>query len=498
MKNLYQKPIFIFLLPLVFYLIKIEEFLGFFSLAKLSISIVYFIGSYIFIFLISNKFFNDKKAFYILFFLSAILFIYFGYFQEVVFANIFLKRFIFLVPFFMLIIILTYLVIKNKTKIQQELIFYFNVLCVGIILLQSILIISKSQKIQNNYFPELNLNQEQSATRPNIYFFLLDEYAGKTTLEKFYKYDNSNFYNELRKRKFYVAEKFSANYDKTPLCMASLFNMNYIKKETIYPFTTYNNYLKYFKAIKANPLFNFLQNQQIEIFNNSLFEINNTQKIFQFNNFPQVENLIHKDIFHIKLWKSFAYIFIGGEFNVPYFFEKWVMKNHRNNINIFKESIKSSKSKTDRQKFVYSHLMLPHAPYYCDSNGKVFSRKELGLKNKEAYIPYLVYTNKEILKLSDEIIKNDTNAILIFMSDHGDRYALKPFKNLSYESHAFDNFFAIKTLKSDSTYFKNVKSNVNVFRILLNIYFSQNLNMINDSVFNFDERKNTATVIEIK
>ncbi len=495
MKNFYQKPIFIFLLPLVFYLIKIEEFLGFFSLAKLSISIVYFIGAYFFIFLISNKLFNNKKAFYIIFFLSALFFIYFGYFQEVVFANIFLKRFIFLVPFFVLIIILIYFVIKNELKIQQELIFYFNILCVGIILLQSILIISKSQKIENNYFPEINLNQVQSTSRPNIYFFLLDEYAGKTTLEKFYKYDNSNFYNELRKRKFYVAEKFSANYDKTPLCMASLFNMNYIKKETIYPFTTYNNYLKYFKAIKANPLFNFFQKHQIEIFNNSLFEINNTKKIFQFNNFPQVENLIHKDIFHIKLWKSFAYIFVGGEFNVPYFFEKWIMKNHRNNKNIFKESIKISKHKTAKQKFVYSHVMLPHAPYYCDSNGKVFSKKELGLKNKDAYIPYLIYTNKEILKLSDEIMKNDTNAILIYISDHGDRYAKSNSLKNEYNSHAFDNFFAIKTTSKN---FENIKSNVNVFRVLLNTYFNQNLKMLNDTAFNFDERKNTTTVIEIK
>ncbi|MBP6455709.1 MAG: sulfatase-like hydrolase/transferase [Chitinophagaceae bacterium] len=357
------------------------------------------------------------------------------------------------------------------------------------------MIISKSQKIENNYFPEINLNQVQSTSRPNIYFFLLDEYAGKTTLEKFYKYDNSNFYNELRKRKFYVAEKFSANYDKTPLCMASLFNMNYIKKETIYPFTTYNNYLKYFKAIKANPLFNFFQKHQIEIFNNSLFEINNTKKIFQFNNFPQVENLIHKDIFHIKLWKSFAYIFVGGEFNVPYFFEKWIMKNHRNNKNIFKESIKISKHKTAKQKFVYSHVMLPHAPYYCDSNGKVFSKKELGLKNKDAYIPYLIYTNKEILKLSDEIMKNDTNAILIYISDHGDRYAKSNSLKNEYNSHAFDNFFAIKTTSKN---FENIKSNVNVFRVLLNTYFNQNLKMLNDTAFNFDERKNTTTVIEIK
>ncbi len=495
MKKLYNNPYFIFLLPIVFFAIKIEVFIGLFSFSQIAPSIVYFLSIYFITYLCFKILFKRVQSFNILFFISALFFLYFGYFQDVVLAKFLFKRIIYLIPILFCIILLLYKSIRNKLNIQKEIYFYFNILCVIIFSLQIVLIAKKAQQNNIASFSKIVFKNRKHKITPNIYFVLLDEYGGKNALKTNYNFDNSVFYNELKKRKFFVAEKMNANYDKTPLCMASMFNLGYINKATLYSFNSYNNYLIYFKTLYENSLFRFLKQQQIDIYNLSFIDIKNTKNIFQYGNFQQVKYLIYKDILIVRYWNNLVNLFVKQQKYKSFFVETKIENHNKANIKIFEKTVEISKLKSKNSKFVYSHVMLPHAPFYCDSNGKEYNVNNVKVINKEHYIPYLKYANKQILKLADTILNNDSNPVLIFMSDHGDRYLYTRDKPKNYNSIAFDNFFAIK---SSNKNFDKIKSNVNVFRILLNTYFNQHLEMINDSSFNYDENTNKSSIFEIK
>jgi hypothetical protein len=72
------------------------------------------------------------------------------------------------------------------------------------------------------------LAPEQAAMLPNIFYIVLDEYAGPDILEEIYQYDNTEFINYLARTGFYVADKSMSNYSQTCLSLASSLNLTYL------------------------------------------------------------------------------------------------------------------------------------------------------------------------------------------------------------------------------------------------------------------------------
>ena len=87
--------------------------------------------------------------------------------------------------------------------------------------------------------------------------------------------------------------------------------------------------------------------------------------------------------------------------------------------------------------------MIPHHPYYFDSNGDSLPLKKLLLfknTNSDDYIEYLKYGNKKILQLVDQILANSpTPPVIMLLSDHGFRH---PAKNID-RKYDFMNLNAI-------------------------------------------------------
>ena len=91
-------------------------------------------------------------------------------------------------------------------------------------------------KINDYYHKENYIESVSSADRfeipqgksdfPNIYFIILDAYAGSDILREVYDYDNSEFVSFLENRGFFVARKSFSNYNKTFLSVASFLNMD--------------------------------------------------------------------------------------------------------------------------------------------------------------------------------------------------------------------------------------------------------------------------------
>src|SRR4030042_1764742 len=67
-----------------------------------------------------------------------------------------------------------------------------------------------------------------SNNKPDIYYIILDRYAGEKTL-KSYNYDNSDFTNYLTSKGFFVTEESTSNYPRTSLSLASSLNMDFVQ-----------------------------------------------------------------------------------------------------------------------------------------------------------------------------------------------------------------------------------------------------------------------------
>jgi hypothetical protein len=131
--------------------------------------------------------------------------------------------------------------------------------------------------------------------------------------------------------------------------------------------------------------------------------------------------------------------------------------------------------------FVYSHLIIPHHPYFFDSSGRETADSLLldsYKMNQMAYIGYLQYANRKLLELIDHIRKNSRRpTVILLLSDHGFHEFREP-GDLKYH---FMNISAVYLPDGDYRKYYNGMSNVNQFRVLFNQVLGQHLPMLPDS-----------------
>ncbi|MFL5771613.1 MAG: sulfatase-like hydrolase/transferase, partial [Flavisolibacter sp.] len=137
--------------------------------------------------------------------------------------------------------------------------------------------------------------------------------------------------------------------------------------------------------------------------------------------------------------------------------------------------------KSAKPKFIYTHLIMPHHPYFFDSAGQLtndsllFDSYKL---NRNAYIGYLQYSNNKFLSLIDYIKeKSPKPPVIMLMSDHG----FHEFSEEVDKKYHFMNLDAIFSPSGNYKGFYDGMTPVNQFRVLFNGMFQQRLPLLKDS-----------------
>jgi len=68
-----------------------------------------------------------------------------------------------------------------------------------------------------------------AASRPHVFYIVLDGYGREDVLRETFGFDNSAFLGDLRRRGFFVASRALSNYAQTLLSLASSLNMAYVR-----------------------------------------------------------------------------------------------------------------------------------------------------------------------------------------------------------------------------------------------------------------------------
>jgi len=348
-----------------------------------------------------------------------------------------------------------------------------------------------TRETENNHLAVL-INELKPTTIPNenkpdIFFVVFDEYASSKSLREDFNFDNSGMDSLFEANKFFVSCDSRSNYNFTSFSLASTFSMNILKLIQS-PILSEKTLLQSVKVIKQSVFVNFLVREGYKILNYGCFDINDypTQTFPFFDNEYLASTIDGQTIFaRIKkdIWWNFTMKNIfTGEIRISDSY-KLLKRSHlaRNKIN-YEGLLREINTESRQPKFVYVHLMLPHAPFYLDANGGLNSDTSIILKNmnqKQAYLGQLNYANQLLYKTMRLIndFRYSRPRVYIIEGDHGYRY----FNDLDAGDKPFMNLNAYYFSDGDYKQIYNGISPVNTFRVVLNKYFNTSLPLLSDS-----------------
>lgn len=478
-----KRPVYVLLLPLFFVWHGFVYYFDLIPVKDTALLYFFFTGITILFFLLSLLIFRkyNKAAFFS--FLLMLYYLFFGYFHDGLkhlSANGFFSKYSFVLPFSLLLFVLIAIKLKRSTSSFIKANFYLNTLFIILLFTDTGIFISKSLNSQKHSItPSLSLLPCDSCERPDIYLIVADGYPGIIELSEIFNYDNSLFEQELRNRGFHVIDSSKSNYNFTPFSVSSMLNMEYL--EGLHGSNSdKDDILKCYNTIKNNRTLQYLNNLGYTFYNYSIFDFNKQPSLAKPTFLPRKTRPLISRTLRFRMQNELGHLLVTR------FKLKSVIRNLRNldlknNTKLFEKTKTIASEQKADPKFIYTHLVMPHYPYYFDSTGKQNPYEILTdehARNQEAFIQYLVYANRQYLQLIDHILANsDKPPVIILIGDHGFREFGEPVD----EKYHFMNLNAVFLPNKNYKNFYNGMSNINQFRVLLNVQFGQNLSLLKDS-----------------
>jgi hypothetical protein len=253
--------------------------------------------------------------------------------------------------------------------------------------------------------------------RPDVYWLILEEYGSGSVLKNDFKYDNTPFLDELRKRGFYIADEATANYLKTGHSVASSRNMEYLDGPELLK--------EAHEPDDWGPIYADLQGD---------FEVHD-----------YLERLGYSYIYMGTFWQPMA---ISPVADINYVYDKlasefidvleratmlrafeslgtqapYDWRRNRYNQTLWELQALDRASELPGPKFVHGQFALDHEPYVFHPDGSFISvTDERTGPHEKVYIDQLQYTNTQMLAWIDKVlaVPPDQRPIIIMQADEG-------------------------------------------------------------------------------
>ena len=479
-------PLFLYLLAVFFVLHGFTENYDFVPAKDAVLLAGIYLGFSIFFLFLSRPFFKNWTKAAILAFLLMAFHFFFGSLQDGLrkfFPGTFVSKYVFMLPLCFFLLLLMIIHLKKRKKSLQRLVFYLNTLLVLLIVIDTIVLLRKSiaGKKDAGSLPK-EFVACAGCPKPDVYIIVADEYAGNKELKDVFNFDDSSFLNQLAGRNFHIIPTSSSNYNYTPYSIASTLNMDYLDLDRTgkQPVLTYT-----YETIRSNKLLEFLQYNHYKFYNYSFFDFKGQPALTQETFLPVKTKLITSQTFLSRVQRDLRFLLVT-RFKSEQETRKDIYYHRDNNEKLFQRTLHIAGEKTNQPKFVLTHLMVPHYPYYYDRNGNEFPYETLGegnQSNQNNYIEYLQYGNKKLLELVDHILENSSGPpIIVLMGDHGFRHFNKPVDPKYY----FYNLVAVHLPNNNYSAFSDSLTNVNLLRTVLNTSFGQRLAYLKDTTIIMD------------
>ena len=321
-------------------------------------------------------------------------------------------------------------------------------------------------------------------TLPDIYYIILDRYASAGTLKEL-GFDNSEFINYLTSKGFYVAEDSRDNYLSTEHSLASSLNMEYLDDLAQQVGDTCTDVKPLYAMLQDYKVWRLLKSAGYEFIHfGSWWEPTRENKYADINinysgSLPEFSNLLLRTTAidpigrMADLW--------GDPRTIQYERVKYEFGRL--------SQIPETKGPT----FVFAHFLTPHPDYVFESNGDFLSLQEKAAKGsaEALYLDQMVATNNMVESCIDHLLaESAVPPIIILQSDEGPYPDFIDTFNWT-QSQGDDLNLRVKSGILNAYYFPGVDSSVfypsitpvNSFRLLFNLYFGTNLELLPDKYY---------------
>jgi hypothetical protein len=438
-----------------------------------------------FCFWLFNKYFKSPNKTGLFISIALILVLFFGAFQDAI-ASVkllapvaSLKRFSVIV-FALLLVLLIW--IKNTKQGFNKPAIFVNALFLMYLLVEATILAYGMMPGQKDTYKSQNVSTCDTCLKPDVYLIVLDEYFGSTGLREYFGFDNYVFEQFLKHKGFNVLSNTTSNYILTLFSTASMLNMDYLNDLGALKYENHYAYKTALSMIESNKVIRTFRNEGYRIDNKSVFDLHDAPAEYSTASLPSKLQLINNKTLYHRIAKALP-PFLAKKMKLSRFvkneYEQRLSANRKRMEVALEEAAQGDSIPT----FTYIHLHMPHDPYAFDSTGKritpFWQRKSYSSKEvDEAYLQYLVYTNKKISQFLQQLMEATNNqAVIVLMSDHGYRGAFRNGSKIVYQT-----LNAVYMPHKSTAGWYNGMTNVNQFRLVFNALFNLKFPLLKDSI----------------
>ena len=395
------------------------------------------------------------------------------------FGSIFFNRYSFIIPFFFALFLFLFFAIKKSKRKFDRTTKYLNILLFVFLLWDVVVLVQKINKRSHDSELVVTKSICDTCSKPDVYLIIADEYASSRELKEVFHFRNDSFENALTQRGFYAVSSPQSNYNSTPFSVSSILNFSYLPLKN--PNHSMNDYGTILEMIRNNKVQQALNGLGYQSVNNSFFDLQGLPSQVEESLLPAKTKYITGQTFISRIMRDIMFNLVT-KFKFKWAVKNDIYKSRGANQLLYNRTLQSISLASP--KFSYTHLMLPHPPFYYDENcNENPLRIVTNETNKEAYVNYVQYANKKYLYLIAQILtKSAKPPIIILMSDHGFRGM-----TLNNRTYDFDNIiYLYLPSKKYAPYYQGM-SNVNLFRLLLNNEFGQQYPLLKDSTISLKD-----------
>jgi hypothetical protein len=330
--------------------------------------------------------------------------------------------------------------------------------------------------------------------RPDIYYIVLEEYAGERALRRFFGYDNSPFLDFLERKGFYVATASTANYPRTSISLASSLNLGYLTQDPE----------RVAGEARSRPL---LENHAVGSY---------------------LKAIGYRYV-HLGSWWSPTRTNPNADVNIKFgsvsefstvLYQTTAIYPIAQRLGLFAEKLDSRLREYRREKFqfaklvetrsipspkfVFAHIMAPHSPYVFDANGGFLPGEAVRRGTiKKVYVDQLSFVNKQVMALVERLLSGPpaSHPVILIQSDEGpypgnpSRWSSRPSRTTLLRKFEILNAFYFPGATYGGLHPQITP--VNEFRAVFREYFDPNLSLLPDRNFVFKDVKHLYQFTEV-
>ena len=331
---------------------------------------------------------------------------------------------------------------------------------------------------------------EQKKYSPDIYYIILDEYPSDYALKQFFSFDNNKFLEFLDEQEFHIVKNSFSNYPSTIQSLTSSLNMEYLDKITKEVDRDSKNYHLLNKLLSDNEVMKKFSSYGYDIVNiGALWGPNGSFKNVK-TNLCEFKEVNRDSLSRQLIEKSI----------IMHFYEKHFEQLRRDQIICTYNEIENTSEERTTPKFVFVHILSPHAPYIFGPNGENVSPGNSLDSNpwneRNAHVDQIKFVNKNLIELIPKLLNSENKPIIILQGDTGAGYEIdwkSPSDVMVIERMSNLNAIYFPNKNYDKI---NNLTPVNTFRIIFNEYFDEE-NVLHENKNYWSNSEKPYTFVDI-